>query len=98
MPGAAGFRFRVEFVCLVYRFDLATDLSSYNLWDQGYTDLGPRTFDTCFEMGDSSRVIGQLISNARKLGYLENIRTELGSEEQFQRWCSYADTQGTLAL
>lgn len=97
MPGTEGFKARVEFLCLAYRYDVVGDLESYRLWDQGYAGLGPRTLDTCFEMGDSQEVIGRLIQDARTLGYLENIRAELNDDEVFQRWCEY-DTQGTLPL
>lgn len=97
MPGTEGFRARVEFVCLAYRFNVVRDLQSYRLWDQGYTDLGPRTLDACFEMGDSPEVIGRLIQDARTLGYLENIRAELANDAEFQRWCEY-DTQAALPL
>jgi len=96
--GSSGFKTRVEFVRLAYRHDLVADITSYRLWDQGYEELGERTFDTCFEMGDSAEVIAELIREARQLGYIENIRQELGCEDSFSRWCSYADAQLKIPL
>lgn len=96
--GMRGFNARVEFVRLAYRHDLVADITSYRLWDQGYEELGERTFDSCFEMGDSAEVIAELIRDARQLCYVENIRLELGSDESFGRWCSYADVQLNLPL
>lgn len=96
--GKRGFNARVEFVRLAYRHDLVADITSYHLWDQGYEELGERTFDTCFEMGDSAEVIAELIREARQLGYVDNIREELGCDESFARWCSYADSQLSLVV
>ena len=96
--GKRGFNARVEFVRLAYRYDLVADITSYRLWDQGYEELGERTFDTCFEMGDSADVIAELIREARQLGYVDNIREELGCDESFARWCSYADSQLSLVV
>ncbi len=96
--GKRGFEARVEFVRLAYRHDLVADITSYRLWDQGYEELGERTFDTCFEMGDSAEVIAELIREARQLGYVENIRQELGCDESFARWCSYAEAQLSLVV
>lgn len=98
MPSAQGFKARVRFVQLAYRHNLVRDITSYQLWDRGYEGLGERTFDTCFEMGDSAEVIAELIRDARQHGYTGNIESELGNPECFARWCSYADRQGELAL
>jgi len=97
-PTQRGFKSRVEFLQLAYRFDLIEAITSYRLWDEGYIDLGERTFDTCFEMGDSAEVIAGLIADARSGGYLESIRTKVNDPVQFARWCGYADRQPALAL
>jgi len=93
----AGFRARVEFVQLAYRFGLVHDIVSYTLWDR-FEGLGERAFDTCFEMGDSEAVIAALIPDARQHDYLQNIEAEIGDAKTFARWCSYADRQVELAI
>lgn len=93
-----GFHSRVQFVKLAYRHNLVRAITTYQLWDQGYEGLGERTFDTCFEMGDSQEVICELITDARRHGYLANIEREIGNADCFARWCSYADRQGVLSL
>lgn len=98
LSSTQGFKARVRFVQLVYRHKLVGDITSYKLWDRGYEGLGERTFDTCFEMGDSPEVIAELIRDARRHDYARNIEDELGNQECFARWCSYADRQGELAL
>ena len=97
-PTLQGFKARVRFVQLAYRHNLVRDITSYQLWDRGYEGLCERTFDTCFEMGDSAEVIAELIRDSRLHCYTGNIESELGSTESFARWCSYADRQGELAL
>ncbi|MGV6475551.1 hypothetical protein [Azotobacter vinelandii] len=96
--GTRGSKARIEFVQLAYRYGLVEEITSYALWDRGYVDLGERTFDTCFEMGDSEEVISALIQDARQHGYLGYIEQEINCPKTLARWCSYADRQGELAL
>lgn len=93
--GNAGFQARVKFLILAYKHRLVRPLTSYQLWDEGWKDLGERQFDTCFEMGDSELVIAELIKTAREEGFTENIR-ELASPDTYARWETYADRQGAL--
>ncbi len=93
--GNAGFQARVKFLVLAYKHHLVRPLTSYQLWDEGWKELGERQFDTCFEMGDSELVIAELIKTARKDGFTENIR-ELASTDTYARWETYADRQGSL--
>ncbi|HHK2839816.1 TPA: hypothetical protein ACQRN8_003051 [Pseudomonas aeruginosa] len=95
---ASGFKARVRFVQLAYRHNLVHEITSYQLWDRGFEGLGERTFDTCFEMGDSPEVIAELIRDARTHGYAGNIEMEVGNPDCFARWCGYADRQQELAF
>lgn len=88
----------MRFVQLAYRYNLVREITSYQLWDRGYEGLGERTFDTCFETGDSPEVIAELIRDARVHGYARNIEIEVSSPECFARWCSYADRKQELAF
>jgi hypothetical protein len=89
------FEARVQFLVLAFQHDLTDAIVSYELWDGGIEGLGERQFDNCFEMGDSADVIAELITTARREGFIEKIRTWCG-EESFARWCTYADRQGDL--
>lgn len=93
---AAGFKGRVEFMSLAIKHDLVDDIASYSLWDAGYEGLGERSVDTCFEMGDSEEVIAELIKKARAEGFISAVSGFAGS--CFERWCSYADRQASLAF
>lgn len=88
------FKARVEFLRLAFKHGLVSQITRYELWDR-YEGLGERQFDTCFEMGDSEDVIAELITVARKEGFIDSIRIWCGGES-FDRWCSYADRQGQL--
>ena len=95
---ASGLKARVRFVQLAYRHMLVHEITRYTLWDRGYEGLGERTFDTCFEMGDSDEVIAELIRDARIRGYADNIEMEIGNSECYARWCSFADRQQEFAF
>ncbi|RMQ53575.1 hypothetical protein ALQ02_01467 [Pseudomonas savastanoi pv. phaseolicola] len=89
------FNARVEFLVLTFKHDLADAVVRYELWDNGFEGLGERQFDNCFEMGDSAEVIAELITTARREGFVEKIQTWCGNDS-FARWSSYADRQGEL--
>lgn len=89
------FEARVQFLVLAFQHDLVDAIVSYELWDGGLEGLGERQFDNCFEMGDSADVIAELITTARRAGFIEKIQAWCG-DESFARWCSYADRQGDL--
>lgn len=89
------FKHRVEFIVLAFKHGLVESIVTYELWDRGYEGLGERAYDTCFEMGDSQEVIAEVITIARRDGFIDAVRLWCG-EESFARWCSYADRQGTL--
>ncbi|KPX00850.1 Uncharacterized protein ALO50_00277 [Pseudomonas syringae pv. cerasicola] len=69
------FNARVEFLVLTFKHDLADAVVRYELWDNGFEGLGERQFDNCFEMGDSAEVIAELITTARREGFVEKIQT-----------------------
>ena len=89
------FNARVEFLVLTFKHDLVDVVVGYELWDNGFEGLGERQFDSCFEMGDSAEVIAELITTARRDGFVEKIRIWCGNDS-FARWSSYADRQGDL--
>ena len=89
------FNARVEFLVLTFKHDLVDAVVGYELWDNGFEGLGERQFDSCFEMGDSAEVIAELITTARRDGFVEKIQTWCGNDS-FARWSSYADRQGDL--
>jgi len=89
------FKSRVEFVVLAFKYRVVSEITTYELWDRGYEGLGEREFDTCFEMGDSEDVIAELITTARKEGFIDSVKEWCG-DESFDRWCSYADRQAEL--
>ncbi|KPW75771.1 hypothetical protein, partial [Pseudomonas cannabina] len=79
------FNARVEFLVLTFKHDLVDAVVRYELWDNGFEGLGERQFDNCFEMGDSAEVIAELITTARREGFVEKIQTWCGNES-FARW------------
>lgn len=89
------FDYRVKFVILAFKYNLAYEITRYELWERGYEGLGERQFDSCFEMGDSEEVVIELIKAAREEGFIDNVRNFVG-EESFARYCSYVDRQGSL--
>ena len=89
------FEARVQFLVLAFQHDLVDAIVSYELWDGVLEGLGERQFDHCFEMGDSADVIAELITTARRAGFIEKIQAWC-VDESFARWCSYADRQGDL--
>lgn len=97
LSGTAGFRARVAFATTTVRCDLCKMLDSYQLWDAGFDGLGPRQFDTCFEMGDGDDVGASIVKDARTHGYAEKVKEQF-SERVWSRWVSICDAQGCLAL
>lgn len=95
--GDAGFKARVAFATTTIRHDLHKALDSYAIWDAGFEGLGPRQFDTCFEMGDSDDVGAAIVNDARTHGYVDKVINNF-SERVWGRWAAINDAQGCLAL
>jgi len=91
-----GVKFRAEFLALAFKHGLVSDICTYRLWDEGWDELGERTFDTCFEMGDAEEVIAMVVSQARNEGFLDAIRNYCNMPGSFDRWLGYADKQACL--
>lgn len=91
-----GIKFRAEFLALAFKHGLVKDICHYRLWDEGWEELGERTFDTCFEMGDSEDVIAMVVIQARSEGFLDAIRDYCNMPGAFERWLGYADKQACL--
>ncbi|MEW6163613.1 MAG: hypothetical protein AB1642_00980 [Pseudomonadota bacterium] len=94
--GEQGFQSRVEFLCLAFQHGLGTDIRDYQLWDEGWEELGERQWDTCFEMGDAEQVIGEVVRRARAQGFIDSVREYCNMPGAFARWESYADRQSVL--
>lgn len=94
--GEQGFQGRVEFLCLAFQHGLGTDIRDYQLWDEGWEELGERQWDTCFEMGDAEQVIGEVVRRARAQGFIDSVREYCNVPDAFERWESYADRQSCL--
>lgn len=93
---ASGMKYRAEFLCLAFKHGLVDDICHYRLWDEGWEGLGERQFDTCFEMGDSESVIAEVVTQARKEGFLEAIQHYCNMPGAFERWLGIADKQQKL--
>lgn len=91
-----GIKHRVEFLTLAFKHGLVKDICQYRLWDEGWDGLGERTFDTCFEMGDSDEVIAMVVTQARSEGFLDVIQHYCNVPGSFERWLEYADKQQKL--
>jgi hypothetical protein len=94
--GEQGFQGRVEFLCLAFRYGLGADIRDYQLWDEGWEELGERQWDTCFEMGDAEQVISEVVQRARAQGFIDAVREYCNVPGAFERWENYADRQGAL--
>jgi hypothetical protein len=94
--GNAGLQHRIEFLCLAFKHDLVWDICHFRLWDEGWEELGERQWDTCFEMGDSERVIPGAVTLARQESYIDAIRDYCTTAGAFERWLRYADRQAAL--
>lgn len=88
-------QYRVEFLALAFRHHLVTDITRYELWDEGWEGLGEREFDACFEMGDGSEVVAALIQKARAEDWLDCIEAQL-NQETYTRWLEYDSRQRSL--
>lgn len=86
---------RVAFLRLAFGHNLVHERTSYELLENGYEGSGERHFDSCFEMGDSQDVRGELIEIAEGEGFIEHVRLWCG-EESFNRWSTYANRQTSL--
>ncbi len=91
-----GFQSRVEFLCLAFRYGLGADIRDYQLWDEGWEELGERQWDTCFEMGDAEQVISEVVQRARAQGFIDAVREYCNVPGAFERWENYADRQGAI--
>lgn len=89
------FKSRVEFVVLAYRHRLASEISTYQLWDYGFDGLGERALDSCFEMNDGQEVVMALLDAARKDNFLDAIREQVGGS-CFEKWSAYSGPQASL--
>lgn len=65
---------RIEFSCLIYKFDLYQAVSSHELHDIGITS---RALDSCGEMGDSTTVVHGIMKVAQ-----EDKLVEMGVRSQ----------------
>ncbi len=91
-----GVRYRAEFLALAFKHGLVDDICHYRLWDEGWEELGERTFDTCFEMGDSVQVIAMVVTQAKNERFLDAIRDYCNMPGAFERWLGYANKQPDL--
>lgn len=91
-----GIKYRAEFLALAFKHGLVKDICNHQLWDEGWQDLGKRTFDTCFEMGDAEEVIAMVVTRARNEDFLNAIREYCNMPGAFERWLGYADKQVKL--
>jgi len=88
-----GQRARITFATITIRYGLFKALDAYELWDAGFEGLGPRQFDTCFEMGDSGEVGAGIVKDARANGYVDTVVSHF-SENVWARWAAINDAQG----
>lgn len=87
---------RVEFLCLAFKNGLGCEIRHYTLWDEGWEGLGERQWGDCFEYGDAEAVIADVVTRARKEGFLDAIRDYCTVAGAYERWLSCADRQACL--